>query len=87
VGDAIQFSFTGQQIQLSYMGSPESGLVDVYVDGTKVASIDQHSDVWEWQQVWTSEQLTAGEHSLRLVYASAPTTWSFVSLDAITVVP
>jgi hypothetical protein len=86
IGDSAQVAFTGQQIQLSYLASPDSGLVDVYIDGIKVTSIDQHSDVWEWQKTWTSEVLSAGDHSLQLVYISGPSTWSYISLDAITVI-
>ena len=70
LGDAAQVAFTGQQIRLTYFASPMSGSVDVYVDGSKVASLDQYSLYWEWQKTWTSDLLPAGTHNLRLVYAS-----------------
>jgi hypothetical protein len=62
-------------------------VVDVYVDGIKVGSLDQASAGWDWQRTWTSDLLGVGDHSLRLVYASGPSSWSFVSLDALTVDP
>ena len=61
--------------------------MDVYVDGVKVATIDQHSEGWEWQQTWTSELLSSGTHSLRVVYAGGGSSWSFGNLDSITVTP
>jgi hypothetical protein len=87
VGDSVQVSFSGEQVELKYLGSPESGVVDVYVDGIKVASLDQTSESWDWQRTWQSDELAAGDHSLRLIYVSGPSTWSFVSLDALTVDP
>jgi hypothetical protein len=86
LGDTAQVAFTGGQIKLAYFAGPTAGMVDVYVDGVKVASLDQKNDTaWEWQKTWTSEVLSVGDHSLRLVYASGDN--SFVSLDSITVLP
>jgi hypothetical protein len=79
-------AFTGTQIKLIYLASSMSGILDVYVDGVKVGSIDQHSGGWDWQQSWTSGQLSAGTHMLRLVYASGGSD-TLASVDAITVIP
>ena len=79
VGDAVQAYFTGRQIKLSYFAGPDAGVVDVYVDGVKVASLDEHSSSWDWQATWTSELLSVGDHSLRIEYRSG----GFVSLDAL----
>jgi hypothetical protein len=88
VGDSAVVFFTGQQIQLSYLAAPGAGKMDLYIDGVKVDTIDQNSTTgWEWQKSWTSGQLAAGTHSLRLVYASGTGDWSFTSIDAVTVIP
>jgi hypothetical protein len=83
----VQLSFSGEQLQLAYRAGPTAGQVDVYIDGVKVATIVQTSATWMWQKTWTSELLAAGEHSLRLVYASGASGSSFASLDRITVDP
>jgi hypothetical protein len=87
IGASAQMSFTGRQIQLAYLASPDAGQVDVYIDGVKVTTIDQTSAGWEWEKSWTSELLSAGDHSLRLVYASGANSSSFASIDRITVIP
>jgi hypothetical protein len=80
-GNDSQVSFTGRQFRLSYLASPTSGTVDLYLDGVKIKTIDQHSPYWEWQKTWTSDLLPAGDHSLRIVHASGDLT----AIDGITV--
>jgi hypothetical protein len=87
IGDTAQVAFTGRQIQLSYFAGPDAGIVDIYIDGVKVTSLDQHSDNWTWQQIWTSELLAEGAHSLRIVYATGPVGTGFGSIDSIVVMP
>jgi len=87
VGDTIQAYFTGQQIELSYFAGPDAGIADIYVDGTKIVSVDQYNDNWEWQRIWTSDMFADGTHSLRIVYASGASGSSFTSIDSITVNP
>ena len=81
-GNDAQVTFNGRQVKVTYLATPTSGIVDVYVDGVKVTSIDQHSETWDWQKTWTSDLLAAGNHSLRIVHASG----GFTNVDAITVV-
>ncbi len=83
IGDFAEIAFTGRQFKLSYLVGPDSGIVDVYVDGVKVGSVDQNSASWAWNGTWTSNLLAAGNHILRLVYASGG---SMVSLDAFAVI-
>jgi hypothetical protein len=83
VGGSAQAYFTGRQIGLTYLAGPSGGIVDVYVDGVKIGSIDQSSQSWEFQKTWTSVLLTAGNHTLSLVYVSGG---SMASIDGITVI-
>ena len=87
VGDSAHVIFNGRQIQLSYLAAAGAGVMDVYIDGIKVTSIDQSDAGWVWQKTWTSGQLAAGDHSIRVVYASGTSGASFTSLDALTVTP
>jgi hypothetical protein len=86
LGEATQVSFSGQQVTLTYLAAPTAGVVDVYIDGVKVMTIEQYSDSWNWQQTWTSDVLAAGDHSLRVVFASG-SSGSFGNVDAVTVIP
>ena len=87
VEDLIQAYFTGEQITISYFAGPDAGIADVYLDGVKVVSLNEYSDNWEWQTSWTSDLLIAGDHSLRIVYASGSSSSSFTSLDSLVVLP
>ncbi len=83
MGDSVKFAFNGQQIKLTYVTGPTLGTLDVYVDGVKVGSLNENSANWAWHGTWTSDPLPAGDHILRLVYASGG---SMVSLDAFGVI-
>ena len=83
VGDSAQVGFNGQQFKLAYLAGPDLGIADIYVDGVKVASIDQSSGTWQWQVTWTSDLLPAGNHILRIVFASG----GMVNIDELTVLP
>jgi uncharacterized repeat protein (TIGR02543 family) len=86
MGESVQVVFTGQQVKLTYLAAPTAGIVDVYIDGVKVITIDQYSPNWDWQTTWTSELLSVGDHSLRVVHASEGSS-SFGNIDAVTVMP
>jgi hypothetical protein len=86
VGAYTQVAFHGTQIQLSYLATSSSESVDVYIDGLKVATIDQHSTGWDWQVSWTSGQFADGDHILKLVYTGGGA-WTFGSIDSVTVNP
>jgi uncharacterized repeat protein (TIGR02543 family) len=80
--DEVMVSFSGSQFRLIYTAMPDRGMLDVYVDGVKVHTLDE-SGAGIWQQTWTSDPLPSGTHTLRLVHASGPIT----DIDAITVLP
>jgi hypothetical protein len=82
VGNDSQVNFNGRQIKFTYLASPISGSTDVYVDGVKIKTLDQHSQYWEWRKTWTSDLLPAGDHSLRIVQTSA----GLAAVDGLTVV-
>ena len=73
----------GQRIKLTYTGNTTRGKVDVYIDGSKVATIDMYSATLQRQKTWTSGTLSAGLHSVRFVHATA----SPIDVDAIEVLP
>jgi len=78
--ESAQFSFSGEQFGFSYTQMSGRGVVDVFVDGVKVASVNEEGP-GAWQQKWTSNPLPAGVHTVRLVHASGP----IMDLDGIQV--
>jgi hypothetical protein len=81
VGDYAQLLFTGSQISLLYTGNTNRGKVDVYVDGIKVGTIDQYSSSAVFQKKWTSGDLGAGTHTVKLVHAGPAGT--LINVDAV----
>ena len=82
-GESAQVDFTGQQFQLIYLTGPVYGVVDVYVDGVMVASLDQYNANWAFQATWTSDLFSSGDHSLRLGNPGG----DLINIDAIEVIP
>ncbi|QJU54579.1 right-handed parallel beta-helix repeat-containing protein [Herbiconiux sp. KACC 21604] len=61
------FTFTGTAIQWISRKTGASGINDVYLDGTKVASIDRYSATGKFQQVvYQNTSLTAGTHTITI---------------------
>jgi hypothetical protein len=84
IGDSAQIMISGgQQIKLTYMTFSNRGVTDVYIDGIKVASIDAYSLDFNWGTTWTSDILTTGPHTVRLVHASG----AYIDIDSLEVLP
>jgi hypothetical protein len=79
--ESVQFSFDGDQFKLTYSQMEDRGVVDVYIDDVKVASVDENG-VGVWQQTWTSALLPSGIHTVRLVHVSGTVT----DIDAIQII-
>jgi hypothetical protein len=81
-GESLLFSFSGEQFELTYTQMADRGMMDVYIDGMKMATLDE-SGVGAWQQTWISDPLPAGNHNVRLVQTGA----GVVDIDAIEIIP
>ena len=81
VGDSAEVSFTGEQFALTYTALVDRGMVDVYIDNVKVASLNE-SGPGSWQQTWTSDPLASGTHTVRFVNAGG----AIVDIDAIKII-
>src|SRR5512138_367856 len=83
VGGTAKLTFTGSQIQLWYSEYNNRGKLKVYLDDdpTPIATIDQYNATRVWQASWTSGDLGAGKHTLKLVHASG----GQVDIDAVEV--
>jgi hypothetical protein len=65
--DTADFFFTGKQFVFTYITGPTCGLMDVYLDGLYLTTIDQNT-FYPNTFNYTSPILVAGPHFLRLVH-------------------
>jgi hypothetical protein len=85
VGSSVTFAFTGQKFSLIYKSGPLFGNMDVYVDGTRVSTLNQNTSTALFQQKWSyGGTLATGTHKLKLVFLSGPTDGR-VSIDAVSI--
>jgi hypothetical protein len=84
VGNSASLLFTGNRFTLTFTKHPNRGLIDVYVDGVKIDTINANAGSLMWQQTYTSPVLSSGNHLVRFVYASGGT---YIDVDAITILP
>ena len=90
-GDSVTVPFTGTGIRWIASKSGNHGLADVYLDGTKVSTVDTYGPNTVNQQVqWSATDLTSGAHTLKIVVTgqkNAASSGTFVPIDAIDVPP
>jgi hypothetical protein len=85
-GVTVKFPFTGQSFSVLYKGGPYFNVIDVYVDGALVGTINQKLSAAAFQQRWDYPgTLTAGRHTLKLVFKAASGGMSRGSVDAVIV--
>jgi hypothetical protein len=83
----VVFSFTGHSFTLYYTKSTNRGKVDIYVDDTKVTTLNMYGSPTAWQKTWTTPIYTSGTHTVKIVQVFVSTTLKYVSVDAIMVNP
>jgi len=85
VGGYAEIRFTGTRFSLTYSKHPNRGSIAVFVDGTKITTINANASSLQWQQVYTSPTLSSGSHTVRFVHAGSSGT--YIDVDAITILP
>jgi len=84
-GSSVTFQFTGQFFSLIYKGGPSYRKMNVYVDGTLVATIDERRDVSTYKARWDYPgQLPLGQHTLKFVFVTTSSSTNG-SVDAVIV--
>lgn len=78
IDSTAAFFFTGTQFRLAYWATPNQGLVDVYLDGAYLTTIDQYTPV-SHQRIYTSPVLTNGPHAVQFIQQSLP----YINIDGI----
>jgi hypothetical protein len=83
-GNYAELLFNGAKFTLTFTKNSNRGSIDVYVDGSKVTTINANQATLAWQSSYTSLSYTAGNHTVRLVHAGGGT---YIDVDAITILP
>ena len=88
-GDSMSVTFTGTAVQYIAPTANNHGYADIYLDGTKVATVDGYSSGTDFQQVlYSASGLADTTHTLKIVVTGqkdAASGGTFVSVDAINV--
>jgi hypothetical protein len=79
-GDHAELLFNGTKFTLTFAKFSNRGLIDVYVDGAFVETINANTPTLAWQQIYTSPSYPAGNHTVRFVHAGSGT---YIDIDAI----
>jgi beta-galactosidase GanA len=86
-GDSASITFTGTGVTWVTSLDPSHGDADVYLDGTKVKTVDLYATSKRFQYVgYRASGLVAGTHTLKIVVdgtKDAAATGAFVPVDAI----
>jgi hypothetical protein len=69
------FTFYGTRFTLKYLQNTDQGAGALYIDGTFITNLDQHSETQTYQQVWSSAELNRGLHYVN-VLVDASVNWN-----------
>jgi hypothetical protein len=83
IGDYAEIKFNGAAFVLTFRTKTDRGLINVLVDGSKVATIDASSASALWQVTWRSPFFASGTHTVRFKHAGGG---SFIDIDAIQII-
>lgn len=84
-GSSVAFPFTGQSFSIIYKGGPSYRKMNIYVDGTLVATLDERLDVSTYKVRWDYPgQFALGQHVLKLVFVTTSSSTNG-SIDAVIV--
>lgn len=85
-GSYVTFPFTGQSFSIIYKGGITYSKLDIYIDGVKVATLDEKLSAAAYQKRWDYPgQLVLGQHTLKLICRVTSSTVNRCSLDAVIV--
>lgn len=81
VGDALELTFIGTQVDMIFITSPEYGSLNVEIDGQITQTVNLSTEQVRYGQIITINGLAYGEHHLRLIsLGGAP-----IAIDALVV--
>ena len=82
-GASVSVTFTGTRLDWIAMKGTTTGKADVYLDGVFQTTIDLSASTAVYQQdVWSTQELTSGEHTVRFALVSSG---QYLVIDAVDV--
>ncbi len=83
-GASFTVRFNGTQFDWYGLKGPSAGIADVYLDGTKVATVNLYASSATYQfKAWTSGTLAYGAHTVRIVRSASSAKTRYLPLDAV----
>jgi hypothetical protein len=83
-GATATIKFNGTRIDYVGMKGTTLGLVDIYLDGTRMATYNLNASVATYQVIiWSSGNLVPGTHTLKIVRNSVSSTGKFITIDSV----
>ncbi len=84
-GASVTITFTGTRLDWIAMKGTTTGIADVYLDGTKKATVNLASAVAAYQQkVWSTGDLAdPGTHVVKIVRSAASAAGKYLTIDAV----
>lgn len=84
-----EFTFKGTKVKWQSAINIDCGYSDVYIDGEKVASVVHKGSPYRVEEIFESEELAPGEHTIKIVPTgeNAGGAGMLVPLDALAYIP
>ncbi|HVQ17701.1 MAG TPA: hypothetical protein VMT27_01540, partial [Actinomycetes bacterium] len=83
---AVTVKFGGTSVSLVACRSSANGFADIYIDGTKVKSVDLYKSVSSCRNVWSKSGLTDDVHTLKILVTgkkNSDSSGTYVGIDAV----
>ena len=83
-GASVTIGFNGTRLDIIAMKGTTTGVMDVYLDGAKKATINTAVSVASYQlKLWTTGDISNGYHTVKIVRSSSSASTKYLTLDAV----
>jgi hypothetical protein len=83
-GGYVSLTFTGTHLTWITTKGTTTGLADVYVDGVFKTTVDLTAAAVVYQQeVWSSDELSNGVHTVKIVRSASSASGKYLTIDAV----
>jgi N-acetylmuramoyl-L-alanine amidase len=86
-GASATIDFNGTRLDIIAMTGTTTGIVDVFLDGVKMATVDTAAAAAGYQfRLWTTGDISAGYHTVKIACSPLNPTGKYLTLDAVDVI-
>ena len=83
-GAAATIDFNGTRLDIIAMKGTTTGIVDVYLDGVKMVTVDTAASVAGYRlKIWTTGDISSGHHTVKIVRSPSSASGEYLTLDAV----